>query len=62
MEYITVREKYNSLGFNTDQLKTWLKTQDHNGYDESFDGSLLVVYFSNFTAIVTTSHLSFVGA
>lgn len=62
MEIITVREKYNSLGFNTDSIKTWLKSQKHSGYDESFDGSLLVVYFEKFTAIVATSHLSFVGA
>lgn len=61
MELITVREKYNSLGFSTDAIKVWLKAQAHKGYDESFDGSLLVVYFEKFTAIVTTSHLSFVG-
>lgn len=62
MEFITVREKYNSLGFNTDSIKTWLKSQKYNSYDESFDGSLIVFYFEKFTAIVTTSHLSFVGA
>ena len=62
MELITVQEKYNSFGSNTDSIKTWLKSQKHRGYDESFDGSLIVVYFEKFTAIVTTSHLSFVGA
>ena len=57
-----IEEIYKNSGYNTDSVKKHVKRMTHKGYDESFDGSLLVVYFEKFTAIVGTSHLNIVGA
>lgn len=60
MTIIEARKKYNSLGYNAAEFKEWAKRQDIQGFDESFDGSLAVIYFKDFTAIITTNHLHFV--
>ena len=62
MEITTICEMYKNTGYSTDNTKRWIKSQSHNGYDESFDCSLLVVYFDAFTVIISTSSLEFAGA
>lgn len=32
-------------GAKISSVQSWLKSSTHNGYDESYDGSLLVAYY-----------------
>ena len=56
-----IENLYKSSGYSTDSVRRWIKQQDHKGFDESFDGSLLIVYFTDFSVVITCSRVEFLG-
>lgn len=56
----SVQEYYKGTGYNVTDLQKHLKTLKHSGYDESYDGSLLVVYLEGLTVVCGCGGLTFI--
>jgi len=48
----TIEQYYKDCGWDHTDMTKYLHTLHHNGYDESYDGSMTVFYFVGYIVIM----------